>query len=92
MSEPDGTVPEGTEPEGTDGRRGGVPHPDRLDPNRTDYRMILDAHASAVRAAEPGYTDPGTGLYVLTAAMLAGRGSCCQSGCRHCPYVDRENR
>jgi hypothetical protein len=83
--------PEGTEPDGADGL-GGVPHPDRLDPNRTDYRMILDAHASAVRAAEPGYTDPGTGLYVLTAATLAGRGSCCQSGCRHCPYVDQENR
>jgi hypothetical protein len=24
---------------------------------------------------------------VLTAAYLAGRGACCESGCRHCPYV-----
>jgi hypothetical protein len=24
---------------------------------------------------------------VLTAAELAARGSCCESGCRHCPYV-----
>jgi hypothetical protein len=24
---------------------------------------------------------------VLTAAELAARGTCCDSGCRHCPYV-----
>lgn len=25
-------------------------------------------------------------LMVFTAAYLLKRGSCCQSGCRHCPY------
>ncbi len=85
------TEPHGIEREGVDHGCEGAPHPDRLDPNRTDYREILDAHASAVQAGEPGYTDPGTGLFVLTAATLAGRGSCCQSGCRHCPYVDQEH-
>jgi len=26
------------------------------------------------------------GRCVFTAAYLLGRGSCCGSGCRHCPY------
>lgn len=30
--------------------------------------------------------EPGTGLMVLTAAYLAKRGYCCESGCRNCPY------
>jgi hypothetical protein len=36
---------------------------------------------------DPGYTDPDTSLFVLTAAYLADRGTCCESGCRHCPYL-----
>lgn len=44
------------------------------------------AHLAAVRAGEPGYLDPDTGLFVLTAITLAGRGRCCGEGCRHCPY------
>ena len=67
------------------------PHPDRLDPNRSDYRATLEAHAAAVMDGEPGYLDPESGLFVLTAATLAARGSCCESGCRHCPYLDRIN-
>jgi hypothetical protein len=35
-----------------------------------------------------GYADPESGLYVLTAAWLAARGTCCENGCRHCPYVE----
>ena len=31
------------------------------------------------------YVDPD-GLYVFTAAYLLARGTCCRSGCRHCPY------
>lgn len=27
------------------------------------------------------------GLYVFTAAFLLKRGYCCESGCRHCPYL-----
>ncbi|MCB1016816.1 MAG: hypothetical protein KDB10_17140 [Acidimicrobiales bacterium] len=44
------------------------------------------AHLAAVRAGEPGYLDPDTGLFVLTAVSLAARGRCCGEGCRHCPY------
>jgi hypothetical protein len=74
--------------EGTD-RHPPLPHRDRLDPNRSDYRAILEANAAAVMDGEPGYADPQTGLFVLTAATLAARGTCCESGCRHCPYLDR---
>jgi hypothetical protein len=27
---------------------------------------------------------------VFTAEFLRKRGYCCESGCRHCPYRDRE--
>jgi Family of unknown function (DUF5522) len=48
---------------------------------------IRAAHDAAVDAGEPGYLDPETGLFVFTAAFLIERGTCCDSGCRHCPYV-----
>jgi hypothetical protein len=63
------------------------PHPTRLpldDPRRAE---ILAAHRDALVREEPGYTDPATGLFVLTAATLAARGVCCEQACRHCPYV-----
>ena len=63
------------------------PHPSRLaddDPKRGD---ILAAHQAARRAGAAGYADPATGYLVLTADYLAGRGECCDQGCRHCPYL-----
>jgi hypothetical protein len=30
------------------------------------------------------------GLMVLTERLLRNRGFCCGSGCRHCPYSDKE--
>ena len=68
-----------TSPRGID-----EPHPSRLAPQRD---LILAAHRAAVDAGEPGYVDPATGLFVLTAVELAAAGSCCERGCRHCPYV-----
>lgn len=63
------------------------PAPSRL-PRRHPLRdEILAAHAAALAAGEDGYTDPASGLFVFTAAYHAARGSCCESGCRHCPYV-----
>jgi hypothetical protein len=64
------------------------PNPSRLsvdDPCRTE---ILAAHRKALSAGEAGYTDPGTGLFVFSAAYLLARESCCDSDCRHCPYVE----
>ena len=63
------------------------PHAGRLAPSDPDYRVILDAHAQAMARGEPGYVDPRSGFTVLTAQNLRDRGSCCASGCRHCPYV-----
>jgi Family of unknown function (DUF5522) len=63
------------------------PHPSRLANDEPARAAILAAHARALDADEPGYLDPRTGLYVLTAGFLAGRGTCCERGCRHCPYV-----
>ncbi len=43
-------------------------------------------HDQARALGRPSYTDPATGYEVLTSTFLASRGSCCGSGCRHCPY------
>jgi Family of unknown function (DUF5522) len=64
------------------------PHPDRLDPGHPRRAEILAAHAAALASGQPGYLDPDTGLFVLTAGFLADRGTCCGRGCRHCPYID----
>lgn len=63
------------------------PHPSRLARDHPRRAEILAAHAAALAAGEPGYPDPDTGLFVLTAGFLAARGRCCGSGCRHCPYT-----
>ena len=65
------------------------PHPARLDPARPDYRPIIVAHRRAIENGQPGYPDPSTGLFVQSAATLWARGTCCEQGCRHCPYVAR---
>jgi len=64
-----------------------VPHPSRLSERDPGRSAILAAHHAAMIAGDPGYLDPTTGLFVFTAAYLAERGTCCDSGCRHCPYV-----
>ena len=66
-----------------------VPHDSRLDRDRTDYVAVVDAHHAAILRGDTGYTDPATGLFVQTARTLWDRGSCCDQGCRHCPYLDR---
>jgi len=63
------------------------PSPQRLAPNHPRYREILEQHSRAVADGQPCYADPATGLSVFTAAFLADRGYCCDSGCRHCPFV-----
>ncbi len=74
-------------PDGATGRPLTEPHPSRLPLDHPDRPRILAAHAEALTGDEPGYLDPTSGLFVLTAAYLAERGTCCETGCRHCPYV-----
>jgi hypothetical protein len=63
------------------------PHPDRLSHDDPDYEAIVRAHSAALQSGADTYVDPSTGLTVLTAGYLARRGFCCDSGCRHCPYL-----
>ena len=66
-----------------------VPHRRRLSPSHPLYSEILTAHADAVARGKSLYRDPGSGLFVMTAPYLWGRGYCCYTGCRHCPWIDR---
>lgn len=63
------------------------PHPSRLPPRHPRYDQVMAAHRRAVLAGQPLYRDPITGAWAMTAVALIERGTCCESGCRHCPYV-----
>lgn len=65
-----------------------APHPSRLDPRRHDYGAIMHAHDRAQMAGDRTYLDPSTGLVVQTRDAHLARGTCCDSGCRHCPWVE----
>lgn len=65
-----------------------TPHPARLSPSHPHREEILRRHDDALTAGAPSYRDPVSGLAVFTAALLASRGTCCSSGCRHCPYLE----
>ena len=62
------------------------PHPERLPLDHPRRAAILQAHRVAMDAGQPGYLDPATGLFVITAAEHVRRGHCCANDCRHCPY------
>lgn len=47
----------------------------------------MAAHDDAVTDGRRTYLDPRTGLIVQTRAAHLERGACCDSGCRHCPWV-----
>ena len=65
-----------------------VPHPSRLSASRGDFDLIVAAHGAAVAAGLRTYLDPATGLVVQTRQAHLERGTCCNSGCRHCPWVE----
>lgn len=51
---------------------------------------VQTLHDTADTAGLDGYIDPNTGLFALTAGRLRRAGSCCGSGCRHCPWPPDE--
>jgi hypothetical protein len=52
---------------------------------------VLELHREAIQVGCATYTDPTTGYRVFTAAHLADVGTCCDNGCRHCPYIGAED-
>jgi len=63
------------------------PHPRRLRGTGAARDEIMRRHRAALDDGLPVYADPTSGFSVFTAEFLARRGTCCDSGCRHCPYV-----
>ena len=64
-----------------------VPHRTRLSEHNLHRAEILMRHGTALDAGLPVYADPRSGLSVFTSEFLARRGYCCDSGCRHCPFI-----
>lgn len=63
------------------------PHESRLPITHPARDAIIAAHNDALTREADGYLDPVTGFWVFTSAHLARRETCCESSCRHCPYV-----
>lgn len=64
-----------------------IPNPERLTSGSIFYEEIIKRHTDACIKGEDFYEDPATGYLVMTAFFLKERGSCCNTGCRHCPYL-----
>lgn len=51
-----------------------------------------EIHRRASLEGRLSYVDPATGLSVFTEVYHKGRGYCCGSGCRHCPWrIEKES-
>lgn len=66
-----------------------IPAAERLSPDHPRYDEIMSAHARSLELDTYGYRDPISGLLVFSAKYLWDRAYCCDTGCRHCPYVGR---
>ncbi len=66
------------------------PHPDRID--AAACARALPAHRQAVADGADGYVDPSSGLFCFTAGYHWAKGTCCELGCRHCPWIDADAR
>jgi hypothetical protein len=64
-----------------------TPHPERLSRRNPNYERIIAAHSAAIALGQAGYIDPVTGLFAITAETHVKRGTCCNRGCRHCPFL-----
>jgi Family of unknown function (DUF5522) len=60
-----------------------------MEPTSPPWQQV---HDEAVEAGRDTYIDPGTGYTVMTESALLAQGTCCGSGCRHCPYAPDEQR
>jgi hypothetical protein len=67
------------------------PHPSRIDGEPAVDEAVA-AHRTAVADGADGYVDPATGLFCFTASYHWTKGTCCDLGCRHCPWIDADAR
>ena len=66
-----------------------LPAPDRFPADHPMYEAVIAAHQLSIELDTYGYRDPASGLLVFSAKYLWDRSYCCETGCRHCPYVAR---
>lgn len=66
-----------------------VPSKDRFNYGDTNAKARLEAYLDSLEQGSDFYFDVPTGFLVMTAFKHIKRGYCCNSGCRHCPYVAR---
>ncbi|KAJ3072229.1 hypothetical protein HDU98_004016 [Podochytrium sp. JEL0797] len=59
----------------------------KLPPKRDFAVEIENCHQAACDRQEAFYTDPKSGLSVMTDYYLTHRQTCCGNACRHCPYA-----
>jgi hypothetical protein len=62
-----------------------------MNDSKSPKTKIEEAHRKACEQGRETYLDPATGYQVMTEIFLKKRGTCCKSGCRHCPYGFRAN-
>ncbi|XP_002737531.1 uncharacterized protein LOC100373977 [Saccoglossus kowalevskii] len=55
-------------------------------PKDEEKELFWKIHEEACKKNQATYTDPKTGYTVFTRVAHLNRGTCCGSGCRHCPY------
>jgi iron complex transport system substrate-binding protein len=60
----------------------GLPEPEDI-----ESPSWLTLHQDACARGDKFYTDPTSGLLVMTELVHRDRGRCCGSGCRHCLYA-----
>lgn len=66
-----------------------APAPSRFSADHPLYEAVIAAHERSIELDTYGYRDPQSGLLVFSAKYLWDREYCCDTGCRHCPYVAR---
>ena len=52
-------------------------------------RERLERYLASLKEGSDFYFDVPTGFLVMSALKHIKRGFCCNSGCRHCPYIER---
>ncbi len=64
-----------------------LPDPERFPFSSPYFDEIILRHTAACIEGKDFYEDPATGYLVMTSFFLKERKTCCNTGCRHCPYL-----